>query len=440
MNHRSHLREFLKYASLNIIGMLGISFYILADTFFIARGLGANGLAALNLAIPVYSFIHGCGLMLGMGGATRYSIYMSQGRPKNADIVFTNTIYLACIFALCFFVTGLFLSSPVTALLGADEAIFDMTNIYLKIILLFSPAFIMNEVLLGFVRNNGNPGLSMLAMIGGSLVNIVFDYILIFPCGLGIFGAVLATGFSPLCSLLILSTLKIKKKNQFHLTRTNLDFQTLRAVVSLGFPSLVTEVSSGIVMIIFNFIILSLSGNIGVAAYGVIANLVIVVLAIFTGISQGIQPLISRSYGGRNFQQAKYFFRCGVCTVILISAGIYLGIFFFASPVTAIFNSEHDPILQQVAEVGLRLYFTGIVFAGLNMILSIYFTSVEKPLPAHIISILRGFLFIIPLAFLLSALWGLTGVWFAFPAAESLVAVLGSIMYIIFSPPNRIAK
>lgn len=429
MNHTSCLREFLKYASLNIIGMLGISFYILADTFFIARGLGADGLAALNLAIPVYSFIHGCGLMLGMGGATRYSIYQGQGKSKNANIAFTNTIYLACIFALCFFTAGLFLSSPLTALLGADEAIFDMTDIYLKVILLFSPAFIMNEVLLGFVRNNGNPGLSMLAMVSGSLVNIVFDYIFIFPCGLGIFGAVLATGFSPICSLLILSTLKIKKKNQFHLTRTILSLQISRSVVSLGFPSLITEVSSGIVMIVFNFIILNLKGNVGIAAYGVIANLVIVVLSIFTGIAQGIQPLISRACGNRSFLQTRQFLRYGICTAVLISAVIYLGIFFFASPVAAVFNSEQNPVLQQIAETGLKLYFTGIVFAGLNIILSIYFTSVERPFPAHVISILRGLLFIIPLAFLLSALWGITGVWLAFPAAELLVTVLGFIMY-----------
>ncbi len=429
MNRTSCLKQFVKYASLNVIGMLGISFYILADTFFIARGLGANGLAALNLAIPVYSFIHGCGLMLGMGGATRYSIYISQGKSKNADITFTNTIFLTCIFALCFFAAGLFLSSPITALLGADEVIFDMTDIYLKVILLFSPAFILNEVLLGFARNNGNPGLSMLAMIGGSLVNIVFDYILIFPCGLGIFGAVLATGFSPLCSLLILSTLKIQKKNQFHFTRTNLSFHISRAVMSLGFPSLVTEISSGIVMIVFNFIILDLSGNVGVAAYGVVANLAIVSISIFTGIAQGMQPLISRACGSRNLRQARQFLCYGIYTVILISAVIYLGIFFFTAPVAAAFNKERNTVLQQIAETGLRLYFTGIVFAGLNIILSVYFTSIEKPLPAHIISILRGFLFIIPLAFLLSALWGITGGWLAFPAAESLVTILGFIMY-----------
>lgn len=140
-------------------------------------------------------------------------------------------------------------------------------------------------------------------------------------------------------------------------------------------------------------------------------------------------PLISRACGSRNLRQARQFLCYGIYTVILISAVIYLGIFFFTAPVAAAFNKERNTVLQQIAETGLRLYFTGIVFAGLNIILSVYFTSIEKPLPAHIISILRGFLFIIPLAFLLSALWGITGVWLAFPAAESLVTVLGFIMY-----------
>lgn len=429
MNTTSCLKEFLKYAALNVMGMLGISCYILADTFFISKGLGANGLAALNLAIPVYSFIHGCGLMLGMGGATKYSIYYSQKKTNNANLSFTNTMYLAGIFAVTFFLLGLLFSSPITALLGANAEIFDMTNIYLKVILLFSPAFIANETLLGFVRNNGNPELSMIAMVSGSLANIVFDYIFIFPCKLGIFGAVLATGFSPLFSLLILSTLKIRKLNQFHFIKTKPDLFCSRSILSLGFPSLITEAASGIVMIVFNMIILNLGGNIGVAAYGVIANLILVVIAIYTGVAQGMQPLISRAYGNRDLKNARQILRYGLCTITVLSVLIYAVIYFFASPITAIFNSEQNAALQKIAELGLRLYFTGILFAGCNIVLSIYFTSTEKPLPAHIISLLRGLIFIIPLAFLLAFLWGIAGVWIAFPATEFLVMILGICIY-----------
>lgn len=429
MTQTTYFKDFMKYASLNVLGMMGISFYILADTFFISKGIGANGLAALNLAIPIYSFIHGCGLMLGMGGATKYSIYKSQKKQENANIVFTNTLFLTAGFALLFFIMGLFFSRPITTALGANKEIFAMTNTYLKVILLFSPAFITNEVLLSFVRNDGAPGLSMTGMISGSLMNIVFDYIFIFPMNMGIFGAVLATGFSPICSLLILSTYKLKKQNQFHIIKTNLRPDTSRSILSLGFPSLVTEVSAGIVMIIFNIIILNLEGNIGVAAYGVIANLALVVIAIFTGIGQGMQPIVSHTYGLNDKKNSIHLLHYALVSVVILSAVLYGFIFFGAAPITAVFNSEHNVKLQIIAEEGLKLYFSGIVFAGSNIIFSIYFTSIEKAAPAHLISILRGLLLIIPFAYLLSALFGISGVWLAFPAAELIVTIIGIILY-----------
>ena len=114
---KSNLKEFIRYVSLNVLGMIGLSGYILADTFFIANKLGANGLTALNLAIPIYSFIHGAGLMLGMGGATKYSILRGQKEHKKSNQIFTNTLYLAAIFAAFFILTGIFLSGKIAAFL-----------------------------------------------------------------------------------------------------------------------------------------------------------------------------------------------------------------------------------------------------------------------------------------------------------------------------------
>lgn len=151
------LHDFMKYASLSVMAMIAMSCYILADTFFVSQGLGTRGLAALNLAIPAYNFIHGTGLMLGMGGATRFSILKSQDADREANRMYTVTLYLSLIFSVLFVLTGLFLSGGLARLLGADPAVFDMTNTYLKVLLLFSPAFILNDVLLCFVRNDGNP-------------------------------------------------------------------------------------------------------------------------------------------------------------------------------------------------------------------------------------------------------------------------------------------
>lgn len=212
MENKSQLKEFSRYCTLNVLGMIGLSCYILADTFFVSKGLGRNGLTALNLAIPVYSFIHGSGLMLGIGGATKYSIFKSNKERKNANTIFTNTFYLATVISIVFVLVGIFLSKSLTTVLGSDSDVFKMTNIYLKCILIFAPAFIINDVLICFIRNDNNPNLSMYAMLGGSLSNIILDYIFIFPLQLGIFGAVFATGLAPIISILILSLHRIKKK------------------------------------------------------------------------------------------------------------------------------------------------------------------------------------------------------------------------------------
>ncbi len=428
MKQKECLKEFARYTTLNVLGMIGLSCYILADTFFVSKGLGTNGLAALNLAIPVYSFIHGSGLMLGVGGATKYSVYRGQGEKEEANKVFSHTVYLAVILAVVFVLIGLFLSDQVTTLLGANTEIFSMTKTYLQVILLFAPAFIMNDVLICFVRNDGNPRLSMIAMLVGSLSNIVLDYVFIFTLRMGIFGAVLATGIAPSIGSLILFRY-IKKRANFHLRKVKVQGRLLGNLVSLGVPSLITEVASGVVMIVFNAIILQIQGNVGVAAYGVIANLSLVMVSICTGIAQGMQPLLSKAYGSNDGGGIKQIWRYGVRTTLVISFIIYILVFIFAGPVTGIFNSENNIQLQLIAENGMKLYFLAVPFVGYNVMISMYFISTEKAVPAQIISLLRGLILIVPMAFLLSYMAGLTGVWLALPITEAMVAILGMSQY-----------
>ncbi len=429
METKLYFREFLKYSSLNVLGMIALSCYILADTFFVSKALGADGLAALNLAIPVYSFINGSGLMIGMGGGIKYSIAKSQGAAQRADQTFTNSAVLTAVIAACFFLTGLLASGPLALLLGADGTVYEMTRTYLQVILLFAPMFMTNNLLLCFIRNDGAPQLSMAAMITGSLSNVVLDYVFMFPLEMGIFGAVLATGLAPVISILVLSPYLLRRKNQFHLRKCRISGKLALGIFSSGLPSLITEVSSGIVIIVFNTIILGIAGNIGVAAYGVIANLSLVVMSIYTGISQGIQPLLSSGYGTGNRKKTQSVLRYALVSAVLISVVVYVCVFFGADPIAAVFNSEQNATLQRIAVTGLKIYFTACVFAGFNIILSVYFTSTENALPAHIISILRGFVVIIPMAFLLSAAAELTGVWAAFPATELIVSLIGAGLF-----------
>ena len=428
MDQTYNFREYARYTALSVVGMLALSCYILADTFFVSKSLGTEGLAALNIAIPVYNFIHGTGLMLGMGGATRFSICRSRGARREADEMFTNTLYMAAGFSVLFAALGLFFSGELAALLGADEEIFAMSRTYMQVLLLFSPAFILNDIFVCYVRNDGNPQLSMAATAGGSFSNIVLDYVFMFPLGMGIFGAVLATGLAPVIGIAIMSPHWLKASKGFHAVRTGLSAAHVRNNLALGFPSLLAQLSSGIVIIVFNAIILRLTGNTGVAAYGVVANLSLVIAAVYTGIAQGIQPLVSREYGKGNKKAQRSFLTWALYSMAVLSVLLYAGIFLEADPIARIFNSENDLRLQEIAVPGLKLYFTAILFMGYNVILSTYFTSVEKVIPAHVVSLLRGLLLIVPAAFVMAGLWGMTGVWLAFPVTEGITAALGCWM------------
>lgn len=430
MKNRSVFKDFLKYVSFNIFGQMAYSCYTLADTFFISAKLGANGLTALNLAFPVFCLINGTGLMIGMGGGTKYSIQKSRGMDYKANCFFTNAIYFVIGFAVLFVLAGLFFSKKLVILLGADNTVYAITNTYLRVMLLFAPAFLTNNLLQCFVRNDGKPSLSMAAMITGSLSNVLLDYIFIFPLDMGIFGAILATGLAPVISIIVLSPYIIGRKNGFHFTKSAPYGRCLCEILSSGISPFLTEATSGVVMFLFNFIILRITGNVGVAAFGVITVISLVVITIYTGLSQGIQPIISSNYGAQNIVNVKAILKYAMTAMLILSAMIYFIVYFDAFTLASVFNSEGNEVLQAYAETGLKLYFTACPFIGFNIVLSTYFISTEKTFPAQVISLLRGFIILVPMAFLLSAIFRMTGVWCAYPFTECIVTLVGSMLYI----------
>ena len=394
-----------------------------------AQGLGTNGIAALNIAIPVYSFIHGSGLMLGIGGGVLFSSARGAGEYKNSEKFYSLTVMLGILFAAIFVLLGIFCSRNIASLLGGNNETLEMSATYIKVLLLFSPAFLLNNITVAFVRNDGAPSLAMAGMLVGSFSNIILDYIFIFPCNMGIFGAVFATCLAPIISLCVISAHFIKKKNNFKICKVKAEKSIFGKIVVCGVPSLVNEISSGIVIIVFNIIMLEIAGNTGVAAYGIIANISLVVLSIYTGIAQGIQPLVSKYYGGGNMINLKKILKYAIVSCALISAVVYFIIFFGADGIASVFNKEADAGLQSIAADGMKIYFTGCIFAGINIIISIYFTASGGEKKGNAISLLRGFIIIIPTALLLSQIFNINGLWSAFPITEGIVAVIGIMMY-----------
>ena len=183
--------KFLKYISQSISGMIGVSVYILADTFFISYKCGADGLAALNLILPVFGLVFAIGSMIGIGSATRYNISTAQGSPS--DYYFTQSIFWCLICSIPFMLTGIFIPHKALALLGADAGLIRLGRNYMRIVLLFTPFFMSNYTFTAFARNDHATSIAMIGSISGSFFNILFDYILICIFHMGMQGAAFAT-------------------------------------------------------------------------------------------------------------------------------------------------------------------------------------------------------------------------------------------------------
>jgi len=257
--------------------------------------------------------------------------------------------------------------------------------------------------------------------------NILLDYLFIFSLGGGILGAVIATSLAPLISLGVMAPFLIKKRSTFHLTPCAPSPRLMGRMIALGLPSLITELSSAVVMILFNTLMLTLMGHTGVAAYGVVANLALVASALHTGVAQGAQPLASDAYGQKEQAALSLLLKRALVTVSLLCAAVCAGVLLGAEGIAALFNTQGDAALQAAAVPGLRLYFIGCLFSGPNILLSIWFPAVNQAGRGQVLSLLRTLL-LIPLALAMSALWGVTGLWLAFPAAEAFALMAGCFL------------
>lgn len=417
-------KSFIHYVSLSLLSMLGLSLYILADTFFVANGVGQDGLTALNVVIPVYNVINGIGLMLGMGGATLYAISYGENRSEKSHQIFTSTLVIGLIAGTLFTVLGFLFMDPLMSLLGARGEIIPLAKEYFGIILFFALFFIVNNILVCFVRNDGNPNLAMAGMLFGSLTNILLDYLFIFPLQMGMRGAALATATSPIISLLILTWHKRSPRRTLKFTAVKWKPKNFLSMFSIGFPSFITEFSSGLVIFMFNKITLDLVGNVGVAAYGIIANVSLVCIGIFTGIGQGIQPIVSVHFGAKQHKQVLRLMLYGFAAALFFGILFYGVGLFYSDTIIQWFNKDNDPVLASITKEGIKIYFIAFLFMGLNIVTIAFFSAVAKPRQSFILSLLRGLILIVPTLFLAATFFDLTGVWLTMPVTEGLTLVL----------------
>lgn len=421
------LRLIIRYMIPSITGMIGLSLCIFLDTMFIGQGIGNDGLAALNIGIPVYNLFNAVGLICGVGGATVLAISMGKKRHDSLDEIFTVSISIAFLIGLLITVLGSIFLKQICIILGASDTLLPLVMDYLKVVLGGSIAFIMASVLNVFVRNDGDPKKSMWAIIGVNITNIVLDYIFIFPLNMGMKGAAIATTIGQFVGILILLSHFFTGKNGITFRVTSLSIKYIKRILSNGFPSFILEISAGIVIFMFNVKLAKISGDLSVSAYSIIANVALIFVAIFNGIAQGIQPILGVNYGANKMNRVFKTYKFGV-RIALISGIVFLSIGLLMPKVlVSIFSSNTDGLLE-IATKGIRIYFLAFIPMGINIVNIGFLQSIEKSKLSTSLSLIRGLVLVIIILNTFSVMFGVDGVWMTTPIVESITIILSGIV------------
>ena len=426
-------RRFFKYITNSALGMLGISLYILVDTFFISKASGSDGITVLNLVLPLYWLIYALAAMIGVGSSTYFNLH--KDKDSNTNGIFFHALTFQLIFSIPFVILGIFYPTLWLKIMGGDETICSLGEDYVRFVLIFAPFFITNYTFTSFVRNDNGPRLVMIADLSTSALNIVLDYVLMFTFKMGLGGAALATALATALSSMICTIHFFKKKCSIGFKYIKPSFKLLGESCKLGFSSFIGEINGAVTTTIFNFLILNLSGNVGVAAYGIVANIAMVALAIFNGIAQGTQPLVSECTRKEDYENRRLVLRLGIITNFCISLVFVLSSFLFTNTIIKIFNTENNKELADIAYYAVRLYSLGYLVASINTIIINYYSSSGKVKIAFILSILKGVINISITAIIMSLLFKLNGIWLSFIVAE-----IETFIVVIILGKNRSKK
>ncbi|MEG1613742.1 MAG: MATE family efflux transporter [Clostridia bacterium] len=415
---------FFKYVLSSVLAMMGMSLYIVVDTFFISRSVGTIGITAGNIVMPMFNMVFGCARLFEIGAGTFFAFYKAQGDIKKSRTYFTIASIALGILSIIIMIVGIFFSKEVAYLLGADDSTVTYVTDYLKPIMLFAPSFMFSSMLYSMVRNDNAPTLAMAAMVACTALNIILDYVFMFPLKMGMFGASLATCLASTAGCLVSAIHMFSKNNNIKLTRIKIDFRELISMCKLGFPTFILEICGGIVVFITNKVLRDIGGNIAVATYGILMAFCYLTVSIFQGIGQGVQPLFSENTAVGDFARVKKTIKLTIISTLMIGGIATLITQISPSMIIGFFNSENSESLSQIAPNAIRIYSIGLIFIGINIVTSNFYTASGKAKQAFVISLLRSLIFVVPALYILSAVIGLNGVWLAVPTAEILTAVI----------------
>lgn len=415
---------FVSYSIPTVLSMITFSLYVLADTIFVGIGAGHEALAAFNIAIPIFTLYSSIGLIFGVGGSTTMSIFLGSGDDSKNNNIFSMSAYLSLLIGILISIIGNMNIEFIARMLGADDSIIELTKIYIIPINGLAFANIFSNCIQIFIRNDLNPKLVTIATITSNIINIIGDYILIFIFDMGILGASIPTAIAPLiaCSIMMLHFTKKDKNIKFILKIK--EYHLILRCIKNGLGAFFMEITSGISIYIFNFIIIKTVGSIGVSIYAIISNITYVFKYLFMGVAQAIQPIISINYGANKIDRVKKTLNIALIVSISVSIIFYILIFLFSKQIVQLFiiNSTNDILNMGIN--ALKIYFINLPFSAINIILIYYFQSIEQTKLSSIISFLRSLIFIIIDIIIFYKLFLLNGIWSSVIFAEIMTIIV----------------
>lgn len=415
--------SFIKFALPTIIMMMFMSLYTIVDGIFVSRFVGTDALSATNIVYPVINVVLAIAVMLSTGGNAIIAKKMGEGENQKAREYFTFLVLTGVAAGLVIGITGLVFIDPICRFLGASDLLIGYCKQYLPILLFFAPASILQILFQAYFVTAGVPGLGLLTTIMAGIMNAILDYVFIVPLNMGVAGAALATAIGYMIPASVGLVFFLSRKSTLYFVKPRFYGKILLKACGNGSSEMVTNISMGIITMLYNILMMYYVGENGVASITIVLYAQFLLDALHMGFSIGVAPIISFNYGSKNNGQLKKIFKfcmkfIGVASIVLFCLAIL-----FHNNLVAIFSPRGTAVFE-LASRGFLLFSFSFLFTGLNIFSSAMFTAYSNGKISAIISFLRTFVFIFIGLMLLPLLFNTDGIWIAVPIAELLTAFI----------------
>ncbi|MBC1721699.1 multidrug efflux MATE transporter FepA [Listeria seeligeri] len=412
---------YFKYLIPSLVGMLLMSLNIVIDGIFVGHKLGGTALAGINIAVPVFTIFTAISIWIGIGAATQFSFAIGEKNVKRAQTIFTNAILAVVSITIVIAIIAFIFKVPLAYFLGANDDTIGYVLEYMNILLVFGFALTLENILSIFVRNDGDPNLSMIALVVTAICNVILNYIFLFIFEWGVTGSALATMIAIIIGVLILTTHFFKKSSRLKFVRLNWNKAFFKKTFSIGLPSFLAEVGVSVFTFGYNISLAAIAGTAGVAAFSVLNYTHSVILMLFLGMGSAIQPLISYYRGAKAREKELETLKIAILVAFCTGVGFLL-VGLFASNLLVSMFGNFTPEIKDLASSGIKLFYTAYLFMGFNFVMMTYFQTSDKVKMATWITISREIIFMVIFLLILPSIIGITGVWLAIPISEMIVA------------------